>query len=140
MTGHGVRLQPPIERTLQLGRTNAFFLGGGKALVNAYYRTAEKLGVEVVYDAEVGDLQMNDGAFVSATVLHEGREHRVGAKAFVAASGGFEANIPWLKESWGEVADNFIIRGTPYNQGRVLKALLAAGMKQVGDQIGRAHV
>ena len=39
-----------------LGRTNAFFLGGGKALVNAYYRTAEALGVEVVYDAEAEDL------------------------------------------------------------------------------------
>ena len=26
-------------------RTNAFFMGGGKALVNAYYRSAEKLGV-----------------------------------------------------------------------------------------------
>jgi tricarballylate dehydrogenase len=51
----------------------------------------------------------------------------------VAASGGFEANIPWLKESWGEVAENFIIRGTPYNQGRVLRALLDRGAKQVGD-------
>jgi len=133
MTDRGVRLQPPLEGTLHLGRTNAFFLGGGKALVNAYYRTAEHLGVEVVYQAEVAGLEVKDGAFSSANVVHEGREYRVAAKAFVAASGGFEANIPWLKESWGEVADNFIIRGTPYNQGRVLKALLAAGMKQVGD-------
>jgi tricarballylate dehydrogenase len=133
MTEHGVRLQPPLEGTLHLGRTNAFFLGGGKALVNAYYRTAERLGVEVVYEAEVAGIEVKDGAFTSAKVVHEGREHRVTARAFVAASGGFEANIPWLKESWGEVADNFIIRGTPYNQGKVLKALLAAGMKQVGD-------
>src|SRR6266508_1420295 len=28
-----------------LSRTNAFSLGGGKALVNVYYRTAERLGV-----------------------------------------------------------------------------------------------
>jgi len=133
MTEHGVRLQPPLEGTLHLGRTNAFFLGGGKALVNAYYRTAERLGVEVVYEAEVAEIEMKDGAFLSATVVHEGSEHRVAARALVAASGGFEANIPWLKESWGEVADNFIIRGTPYNQGKVLKALLGAGMKQVGD-------
>jgi tricarballylate dehydrogenase len=133
MTERGVRLQPPLEGTLHLGRTNAFFLGGGKALVNAYYRTAERLGVEIVYEAEVGEIEMKGSAFASARVLHEGREQRVTANAFVAASGGFEANIPWLKESWGDVADNFIIRGTPYNQGRVLKALLAAGMKQVGD-------
>src|SRR5215468_4994068 len=41
MGEHGVRFQPAIEGTLHLGRTNAFFLGGGKALVNAYYRAAE---------------------------------------------------------------------------------------------------
>jgi tricarballylate dehydrogenase len=133
MTDHGVRLQPALEGTLHLGRTNAFFLGGGKALVNAYYRTAERLGVLVAYEAEVTGIEMDDGAFAAATVRHEGREHRIAARAFVAASGGFEANIPWLKESWGDVADNFIVRGTPYNQGRVLKELLAVGMKQVGD-------
>ncbi len=40
----GVRFQPSLTGTLNLGRTNAFFLGGGKALVNAYYLTAERLG------------------------------------------------------------------------------------------------
>ena len=33
----GVRFQPSLTGTLNLSRTNAFFLGGGKALVNAYY-------------------------------------------------------------------------------------------------------
>src|SRR5262249_58968210 len=51
MPRQGVRFQPPLGGTLPLGRTNAFFLGGGKALVNAYYRTAEALGVNVVYAA-----------------------------------------------------------------------------------------
>ena len=69
MTDRGVRLQPPLEGTLHLGRTNAFFLGGGKALVNAYYRTAEHLGVEVVYQAEVAGLEVKDGAFSSANVV-----------------------------------------------------------------------
>ena len=36
MEAHGVRFQPSLTGTLSLGRTNAFFLGGGKALVNAY--------------------------------------------------------------------------------------------------------
>jgi tricarballylate dehydrogenase len=49
------------------------------------------------------------------------------------ASGGFQANIKWLKESWGEAADNFIIRGTPYNKGRLLRVLLDQGAKPVGD-------
>ena len=55
------------------------------------------------------------------------------AKAVVFAAGGFEANIEWLKEAWGEAAENFLIRGTPFNKGRVLKLLLDAGAEQVGD-------
>lgn len=133
MTGHGVRFQRSLGGTLHLGRTNAFFLGGGKALVNAYYRAAESTGVQVAYGAEVTGLTIRDGRFVAATVAQDGATREVRAGAFVAASGGFEANIPWLKESWGEMADNFIVRGTPYNKGRVLRALLDAGMKQVGD-------
>ncbi|TWA63465.1 hypothetical protein FBZ82_113123 [Azospirillum brasilense] len=35
----GVRFQPSLSGTLSLSRTNAFFLGGGKALVNAYCAT-----------------------------------------------------------------------------------------------------
>ncbi len=57
----GVRFQPSLTGTLNLGRTNAFFLGGGKALVNAYYLTAEKLGVEILYDTEVISMNMEDG-------------------------------------------------------------------------------
>jgi tricarballylate dehydrogenase len=133
MRARGVRFQPSLGGTLHLGRTNAFFLGGGKALLNAYYRTAEALGVGVLYEAEVRDLEIEDGFFTRATVACNGREHEVRARALVAAAGGFEANIPWLKESWGEVADNFIIRGTPYNQGRVLRVLLDRGAKQIGD-------
>ena len=51
MVGNGVRFQPSLGGTLHLSRTNAFFLGGGKALVNAYYRTAEQLGIAVAYEA-----------------------------------------------------------------------------------------
>jgi tricarballylate dehydrogenase len=133
MRARGVRFQPPLGGTLHLGRTNAFFLGGGKALLNAYYRAAEALGIEVLYDAEVFDLQLENGFFTSAMVARNGTSHEVRARALVAAAGGFEANIAWLKESWGEVADNFLIRGTPYNQGRVLRVLLDRGARQIGD-------
>src|SRR5216683_1956016 len=53
----GVRWQPSLGGTLSLGRTNSFFLGGGRAMLNALYLTAEQLGVEILYDAEVLDLQ-----------------------------------------------------------------------------------
>jgi tricarballylate dehydrogenase len=133
MHDRGVRFQPALGGTLQLDRTNAFFLGGGKALINAYYRAAEALGLEVLYEAEVSDLEFEDGVFTAATVIHAGVGRKVRAKALVAAAGGFEANLAWLKESWGEVADNFLIRGTPYNQGRLLRVLLERGAQQIGD-------
>ena len=50
-----------------------------------------------------------------------------------AAAGGFEAHIEWLKMYWGDAADNFLIRGTPYNRGTLLKLLLASGVEAVGD-------
>ena len=43
MRRHGVHFQPALAGTLHEARTNAFFMGGGKALVNAYYRSAEQL-------------------------------------------------------------------------------------------------
>ena len=129
----GVRFQPSLGGTLSLGRTNSFFLGGGRAMLNALYRTAESLGVEVVYDAEVVDLAIEGTLFRSATVRHAGRDVAIRAKTFIAASGGFEANIDWLKEGWGDIAENFLIRGTPYNRGTVLRMLIDRGVMQIGD-------
>ena len=133
MAEHGVRWQRPLKGTLHLGRTNLFFLGGGKAMVNAYYDTARRLGVQIAYEAEVRRLDVCDGAFHSAVVAHGGASHEVRAKRVVVASGGFEANIPWLRKYWGDAADNFVIRGTKYNQGLMLEQLLEHGGKPVGN-------
>ena len=133
MDGAGVRFQPPLGGTLSLGKTNAFFLGGGRGALNALYRQAQALGVAVVYDTPVTAVTVENGFFMSATVRHEGRERSVRGRALVAACGGFEANIEWLKQYWGAAADNFLIRGTPYNKGAVLKMLLDAGVAAVGD-------
>jgi len=136
MAANGVRWQKPLRGTLQLARTNLFMLGGGKAMVNAYYNTATKLGVEIHYETEVQQLNVRNGEFVSAVAVRDGAARAIEAKTIVVASGGFEANISWLKEYWGDAADNFIIRGTPYNQGRMLKELLQHGAKPVGDPRG----
>jgi tricarballylate dehydrogenase len=133
MDEQGVLFQPPLGGTLSLGKTNAFFLGGGRGMLNALYRRAEDLGVQCFYDTPVTALTIQDGFFVSATVKHAGREATVRGKALVAAAGGFEANIEWLKQYWGAAADNFLIRGTPFNRGDVLRMLLDAGIAPVGD-------
>ena len=129
----GVRFQPSLGGTLSLGRTNSFFLGGGRSMLNALYLTAESLGVAIEYEAEVVDLEVDNGMFLSATVRHGGQNHTVRAATLVAACGGFESNIEWLKQSWGPAAENFLIRGTPNNRGTVLRLLLDRGVEEIGD-------
>ena len=133
MQAHGARFQPALEGTLSLSRTNAFFLGGGKALMNAYYQAAERLGVSVFYDTEVRSLCLVNSMVREVSTVTNGVAASVRPKAVVVCSGGFQANIEWLREYWGDAARNFIIRGTPYAQGVVLKNLLAQGVAPVGD-------
>ena len=133
MHGHGVRFQPSLSGTLSLGRTNAFFMGGGKGLVNAYYRTAEGLGVDVVYEAAVSHLELDGGKITRVDYNHDGQRQSITPKAVIVASGGFQADIEWLTRAWGPAAQNFLIRGTPYNRGIVLADLLEQGVQSVGD-------
>jgi tricarballylate dehydrogenase len=130
---HGARFQPALEGTLGLSRTNAFFLGGGKALMNAYYAAAERLGISVFYDTEVRSLCFANGMIREVTAVKNGTSSALRPKAVVVSSGGFQANIEWLRQYWGDAAGNFIIRGTPYAQGGVLKKLLEQGAAPVGD-------
>ena len=102
-------------------------------MLNALYNTAERIGVNVLYEAEVTAMDIRDGMFVSATTYINGKEETVRAGALVAAAGGFESNIDWLAEYWGDAARNFLIRGTANNQGSILKMLLDAGVRRIGD-------
>ena len=133
MENHGVRFQPSLSGTLSLARTNAFFMGGGKALVNAYYRTAIDLGVEVLYEANVTHLDLQGDAIARIEYTQAGAVRQITPKAVIVASGGFQADIDWLTRAWGPPARNFLIRGTPYNRGVVLADLLNQGVHSVGD-------
>lgn len=137
MFEHGARWQLPLTGTLQLGRTNRFFLGGGKALLNAYYReVARRPRITAVYDAKVEELEFIGTRCTSVIAHYDGGRYRVRAKAVVCASGGFEANIDWLRRYWGDAADNYIIRGTPYNDGHILARLFAANAAKAGQERG----
>ena len=135
MRKHGVRFQPPLSGTLHVARTNAFFMGGGKALMNAYYQSAEKLGIDILYDSPVDDLEIKDGKFIAAKV----GDKRYAGNACVLGCGGFESDREWLREAWGQnergewPADNFLIRGTRYNMGVVLKVMMRVGADTMGD-------
>jgi len=141
MVRHGVRFQPSLSGALHTARTNAFFMGGGKALVNAYFRSAERLGVQVRYESPVDRIELDGDRFVAAWVKGE----RITARSCVLAAGGFESNRDWLREAWGQNArgewpsDNFLIRGTRFNQGVLLRQLLDLGADAIGDPT-QAHM
>ncbi len=141
MRRHGVHFQPSLSGALHTARTNAFFMGGGKALVNAYCRSAETMGARIRYDTPVDRLELADGRFVAARAGDE----RIEARACVLAAGGFESNRDWLREAWGRnergefPADNFLIRGTRFNTGTLLRFMLDAGADAVGDPT-QAHM
>ena len=133
MSKHGARWQQPLAATLGGGRARRWFLGGGKTLLNAYYRTAESMGVTIRYNALVEDLVIENDSFEGAIVKNGTGTELVRGKAVVVAAGGFEANLDWLKQAWGDAAKNFIVRGTPYNDGKALRTLLNKGAKPIGD-------
>ena len=136
MCTRGVNWQPPLAGTLHLGRTNRWFLGGGKALLNTYYQTAQRLGVKIRYNVAIEDLLLEGDHFEAVRVKNGDAQELIRGRAVVVAAGGYEANIEWLKRHWGDAADNFVIRGTPYNDGALLATLLRHGAKAIGDPKG----
>ena len=142
MQKHGVRFQPPLSGALHVARTNAFFMGGGKALVNAYFRSAERLGVQVRYETPIVAIELDGDRFVAARTASG---ERIEARSCVLAAGGFESNREWLIEAWGvnargeRPAENFLIRGTRFNEGVLLKAMIDAGADSIGDPT-QAHM
>lgn len=136
MSKHGVRWQQPLAGTLHLGRTNRWFLGGGKALLNTYYLTAKRMGIAVRYNALVEDFVIENDQFEAVRLKNENGGELIRGRAVVVAAGGYEANIAWLKRNWGDAAENFIIRGSPYNDGTMLAALMKNGAKSIGDPKG----
>jgi len=141
MHEHGVRFQPSLSGALHTARTSAFFLGGGKASVNAYQRSAAALDVRIRDDAPADRIELRDGRFGAAFVGNE----RIEARACVLAAGGFESDRAWLREARGQdgrgewPADDFLIRGTRYNTGILLRFIIDAGADVVGDPT-QAHM
>jgi tricarballylate dehydrogenase len=70
---------------------------------------------------------------------------RIEARSCVLAAGGFESNRQWLREAWGQnergewPADNFLIRGTRFNDGVLLRRMIEKGADKIGDPT-QAHM
>ena len=90
--------------------------------------------MQILYEAEAIDLDIVDGVFRNATVRMAGGEPvKIAAKTLIAAAGGFQSDLEWMRKAWGDAVDNFLVRGTPYDKGLVLKALMDHGAETVAD-------
>jgi tricarballylate dehydrogenase len=136
MENRGVKFKKEIRGTLNLTRTNVFFMGGGKSLVNIYHNYLSKHGISVLYDSEVKDINIVENKIKSVTIKTGSNINEISANSFIICSGGFEANREWLKEIWGDSADNFHIRGNYSNTGIPLKLLIKYGAITAGDPKG----
>lgn len=108
-------------------------LGGGEGLVAALFDTADALGVDVHYDAQVTALDFDSvPGRVVLSVGHGERARRVVASAAVLGSGGFEASPEARAKYLGRSWDLAKVRGTRHNTGEVLAGLIAMGAKPAG--------
>jgi tricarballylate dehydrogenase len=108
--------------------------GGGKGLMAGHRDIAAGLGVDVRYERCCSAL-VRDSAGVTGVIWErpDGTRGRIDAGAVVLAAGGFEADPGLRREHLGEGWEHAKVRGTPLNDGRVLRAALAAGAARAGD-------
>src|ERR1700730_2606935 len=87
MSAHGVNWQQPLNGTLHLGRTNRWVLGGGKAVLNTYYRAAARMGITVRYNTNVEDLIIENDRFEAVKLTVGDTEEIVRGGSVIIASG-----------------------------------------------------
>jgi len=142
--GRGVRFVPRFGRYAFkhegkfkfFGGTVVEAAGGGRGLVAAEYKAAEKHGVEIRYKTQVIALARGRGGVHGVRVVVDGEEQEIRAKAVVLASGGFEANREWRTRYLGPGWEMAKVRGTRYNTGDGIRMALDIGAQAHGQWSG----
>jgi tricarballylate dehydrogenase len=106
---------------------------GGQGLVADHTRVAGGLGVEVRYGAHATELVREGDRVTGVVASIDGRPVTFRAESVVLAAGGSEADPVWREEFLGAGWGNAVVRGTPYNDGTMLRAALAVGAARGGD-------
>ncbi|SEQ38534.1 tricarballylate dehydrogenase [Ectothiorhodospira magna] len=132
LQAQGVRFEPITGGTLPWSRKTAFFLGGGRAMINALARTAEDLGVKILHDTKVLDVRLRTAPCHHLPACRDGESLTLSARTVVICSGGYQANPEALSRTWGEAAATFPVRGSPHVRGEILLSLLAQGAAPAG--------
>jgi tricarballylate dehydrogenase len=100
----------------------------GVGLSATWFKTAEKMGIEIRYEAHVLELtQASDGRVNGVVVRGENGVEKLGAKAVILAAGGFETNPAWRTHYLGQEWGHAKVRGSNFNYGDGLRMALEMG-------------
>ncbi len=108
--------------------------GGGKGLMAGHKQIAARLGVDVRYErCAVALRREGNGVTGVRWAGSDGTGGLLEANAIVLAAGGFEADPSLRREFLGEGWQRAKVRGTPLNDGRMLRAAIEVGAARAGD-------
>ncbi len=110
--------------------------GGGPGLLEAWTNAAQREGVDVLYNARVDNLVVENGQVVGVAVRHDGTDRIIRATAVVLACGGFEANPEWRARYLGPGWDLAKVRGSRFNSGEGIRMALEIGAAPFGNWSG----
>src|SRR5919109_3349224 len=110
---------------------------GGLGLVEMLFPTAEKNGIEIIYEAKATALTVDaKGKASGVRVQTAAGLVEFQSRAVVLAAGGFEANPEMRARYLGTGWDLVKVRGSRYNTGEVLGLALGVGAQPVGHWSG----
>lgn len=108
-------------------------VGGGEGMIADHTRIAKEHGVDIRYGNRARELVVEDGRVVGVIAETPEGEIEYRAESVVLAAGGFESSAEMRRENLGEGWENAKVRGTPYNQGDMIRAGLNIGAARGGD-------
>ena len=110
---------------------------GGEGLVRMLFSRAEGTGIDIVYQAKVTGLLMDDrGAICGVKVRTKEGIREIRGQSVVLAAGGFEANSEMRARYLGPGWDLVKVRGSRYNSGEALAMALDLGAQPTGHWTG----
>ncbi|MBI3936338.1 MAG: FAD-dependent tricarballylate dehydrogenase TcuA, partial [Betaproteobacteria bacterium] len=118
------------------GGTVVEAVGGGRGLVEAEYKAADRHGVEIRYNAQATALLRGRRGVEGVRIVVDGVDEKIRALAVVLACGGFEANREWRTRYLGPGWDMAKVRGTRYNTGDGIRMALDIGAQSHGQWSG----
>ncbi len=110
---------------------------GGLGLVEMLFATAEKKGIDILYEAKAtGFLTDQRGTVAGVRIQTRDGVRDLSSHAVVMAAGGFEANPEMRARYLGSGWDLVKVRGSRYNSGEALNLALAFGAQPTGHWSG----